>query len=307
MLRYCFGRLVSLIPIAIGVVTLVALMARVVPGDPVDTILSEYATKEDKDELRAQLGLDKPALTQLFDYYGQLLKGDLGTSLIKRKPVNGLIAERIWPTTQLAVFAIIVAILIALPLGILSALFAGKILDYVAMGFALLGIAVPNFWLGSMLVLVFAIELDVLPVSERTDWRSYILPAFTMGIALAAILTRMTRNSMLDTFKEDFVRTARAKGNNEFVVVAKHVLRNAALPLVTILGLQFGVILTGAVITESIFDWPGLGTLVLEAVKSRDYPVIQGCVLMFSATYLVVNLATDLAYALIDPRIKIAN
>jgi peptide/nickel transport system permease protein len=218
--------------------------------------------------------------------------------------VTELIAERVQPTVELAVVSLIVALCLSIPLGIVSALKAGKPLDYTAMGFALLGVAIPNFWLGPMLVLLFSLELGWLPVSERGGALSYVLPAITLGTALAAILSRMTRNSMLDNMKEDYVRTARAKGNPERTVIGKHVFRNAALPLVTIVGLQFGVLLTGAIITERIFDWPGLGSLILDGINNRDYPVVQGCVLVFSATYLIVNLVTDLSYALVDPRIK---
>jgi peptide/nickel transport system permease protein len=196
--------------------------------------------------------------------------------------------------------------MLSLPLGIVSAVRAGRPVDFAAMGFALTGIAVPNFWLGPMLVLLFSLKLGWLPVSERDSAGSYVLPALTLGIALAAMLSRMTRNSMLDNLKEDYVRTARAKGNPEGTVVLKHVLRNAALPLVTVAGLQFGVLLTGAIITERIFDWPGLGSLILDGINNRDYPVVQGCVLVFSFTYLLVNLLTDLVYGFVDPRIKIA-
>jgi peptide/nickel transport system permease protein len=252
------------------------------------------------------MGLVRPFVEQLGSYYVQIAHGHLGDSLIYRKPVETMIASRIQPTLELACLAMIVAICLSLPIGIISALRQGRLTDYTAMGFALTGIAVPGFWLGPMLVLFFSLKLGILPVSERGSWDSYVLPALTLGIPLSAMLSRMTRNSMLDNLKEDFVRTARAKGTRERVVVLKHVLRNAALPLVTILGLQFGALLTGAIITERIFDWPGLGSLILDGINNRDYPLVQGCVLVFSATYLVVNLLTDLSYALVDPRIKSA-
>lgn len=307
MLAFCLRRILGIIPIGFGVITLVALITHIVPGDPVDAILGQYATQEDKEKLTKELGLDKPLPIQLLTYYESLARGDLGKSLLSQRPVASLIGERIRPTMELALCAIIVAILVSVPLGIISALNAGKPLDFLAMGFSLIGVAMPNFWFGSMLILIFSIQLDLLPVSERGGWQTYVLPSLTMGIALSAVLCRMTRNNVLDTLKEDYVRTARAKGNREYVVIGKHVLRNAALPLITIIGLQFGVLLTGAVITEVIFDWPGLGTLILEAVRTRDYPIIQGCVLMFACTYLFVNLATDLLYAFVDPRIKIAS
>lgn len=303
--QYIFKRLFALVPVALGVVTLVALLAHIVPGDPVDSILGEYATHEEKQKLRSELELDQPIIVQIGSYFKKIVLGDLGRSLLTQKDVTSLIAERFPATAQLAVLAVLTAIAISLPLGILSAVFAGRFIDYVAMTFALLGIATPGFWLGSMMILVFSLKLDLLPVSGRDGWQTYILPSLTMGTALASILSRMTRNSMLDVLKEDYVRTARAKGAHEFLVVCKHAFRNAALPLVTVIGLQFGVVLTGAVITEVVFDWPGLGSLLLEGVRTRDYPIIQGCVLVFSSTYLLVNLLTDIVYAMVDPRIKL--
>jgi len=293
-----------MIPVGLGVVAIVSMLIHFVPGNPEDTILGPYATDAEKTALREDLGLDQPFAQQLVDYYKKILKGDLGDSLLLRKPVTTLIAERIQPTIELAFISMLVAVAIAIPLGIISALRVGGPIDFAAMGVALLGIAIPNFWLGPMMILFFSLQLGWLPVSERTGFTSYILPAITLGTALASILSRMTRNSMLDNMKEDFVRTARAKGNKEKTVVLKHILRNAALPLVTVVGLQFGVLLTGAIITERIFDWPGLGSLILEGINNRDYPVVQGCVLLFSGTYLLVNLITDITYAAVDPRIK---
>lgn len=304
MLSFILRRLLALIPVGLGVVAIVSLLILAVPGDPADTILGPYATLEEKTALKKDLGLDLPVYSQVGNYYKQISQGSLGTSLIYRKPVTSLIAERIQPTVELALISLIVAILISLPLGILSAIKQGHIIDYSAMGFALAGVAIPNFWLGPMLILLFSVELAWLPVSERGSWSSYVLPALTLGTALAAALSRMTRNSVLDNMKEDYVRTARAKGNVERIVIGKHVLRNAALPMVTVVGLQFGVLLTGAIITERIFDWPGLGSLILDGINNRDYPLVQGCVLTFSASYLLVNLLTDVTYAIVDPRIK---
>ncbi len=306
MLTFVLRRLLALVPVGLGVIAVVSMLIHAVPGDPADTILGPYATQEEKVQLNKDMGLDRPFVEQLGSYYMQIARGHLGDSLIYRKPVETLIAGRIRPTMELACLAMIVAICCSLPLGILSALKQGTLTDFTAMGFALTGIAVPNFWLGPMLVLIFSLRLGFFPVSERGDWSSYVLPAMTLGIPLSAMLSRMTRNSMLDNLKEDFVRTARAKGVRESAVVLKHVLRNASLPLVTIAGLQFGALLTGAIITERIFDWPGLGSLILDGINNRDYPLVQGCVLVFSATYLMVNLLTDLSYALVDPRIKTA-
>lgn len=304
MIAFILRRIFALIPVGLGVVAVVSMLIHAVPGDPADAMLGPYATEQEKLQFRKDLGLDRPFVAQLGTYYAKIAQGDLGTSLIYRKPVTSLIAERVQPTAELAVAAMLVALAVALPLGILSALRQGRPLDYTAMGFALVGVAIPNFWLGPMMILVFAIHLGWLPVSERGALASYVLPSLTLGIALAAILSRMTRNSVLDNLREDYVRTARAKGNSEASIIGKHVLRNASLPLVTIVGLQFGVLLTGAIITERIFDWPGLGSLILDGINNRDYPLVQGCVLVFSATYLLVNLLTDMSYALIDPRIK---
>ena len=307
MLLFLLRRILTLIPVTIGVVTAVALLIHVVPGDPADMMLGPFATASDKAQLHRELGLDQSFAVQLWTYLVNVFHGDLGKSLVYNKPVISLIALRWWPTAQLAILALVVALSISLPLGIISALRAGKPLDYAAMALAMTGIAIPNFWLGPMLVLLFSLKLGWLPVSERGSAASYVLPALTLGIALAAILSRMTRNSMLDHLREDYARTARAKGNKESTVILKHVLRNAALPLITVVGLQFGVLLTGAIITERIFDWPGLGTLILEGINNRDYPLVQGCVLVFSCTYLLVNLLTDLTYAFVDPRIQVGD
>ena len=304
MLVFIARRIFALLPVACGVVLVVSLLIHVVPGDPSDAILGPYATQVEKLQLQQQLGLDRPFAAQLLRYFARLTHGDLGDSLIYHKPVGALIAGRMLPTLQLAVTAMIVAICFSLPLGIISALNKGKPLDLLAMTLAMTGIAIPNFWLGPMMVLLFSIKLGWLPVSEQAGPSSYVLPSLTLGIALAAILSRMTRNSMLDHLHEDYARTARAKGARESVVVLKHVLRNAALPLITIIGLQFGVLLTGTIITERIFDWPGLGSLILDGINNRDYPLVQGCMLVFSFTYLMVNLLTDLSYALVDPRLK---
>ncbi len=304
MLHAILKRILGVIPTAFGVITLVGLLIHAVPGDPTDTVLGPMATEVEREALRKDLGIDGSIGEQLWTYYGRVLKGDLGKSLIYQKPVDQMILSKIGPTVELAILALSVAMIVSLPLGIISAINAGKPLDYAAMAFALTGVAIPNFWLGPMLVLLFSIEWQLLPVSERGGFTSYILPASTLGIALAAMLSRMTRTSMLENLKADYVRTAKAKGVHPKIVILKHVLRNACLPLVTIIGLQFGVLLTGAIITERIFDWPGMGSLILEGINNRDYPVVQGCVLVFSLTYLFVNLLTDLTYVLVDPRIK---
>ncbi len=303
---YIAKRLASLIPVGLGVLLIVAFMIHLVPGDPVDAILGDYASQDDKNSLRHALGLDLPVPQQLAAYVQDVARGDLGSSLIFHKPVTQLLLERMPATVELAICSLLVALAISIPLGVISAVKAGSSIDIVAMTFAVSGVAIPTFWLGPLLILLFSIELGWLPVSERGSWQSYILPSLSMGTALAAALSRMTRNSMLETLKEDFIRTARAKGCSEFRVIMQHAFRNASLPLVTVIGLQFGVLLTGAIITERIFDWPGLGSLLIEGIGTRDYPVVQGCVLVFSSSYLLVNLLTDLTYSLVDPRIRLS-
>lgn len=305
MLAFLIRRLLYLIPVAFAVVTLVSLIIHAIPGDPVDIMAGPYATQEDRNVLKEKLGLDKPLFVQLTRYYGQVITFDLGRSLLMQKSVSKLLKERLSATIELATLSLAVALIISLPLGTLSALKSGKTLDTVAMAFSLLGVCIPTFCMGPLLVLFFSIKLGWLPVSERSGWESYVLPSLTLGIAMAAILSRMTRTSVLSTIREDFVRTARAKGASEWAVVCKHVMRNSLLPLITIISMQFGALMTGAIITERVFDWPGLGTLMLDAIASRDYPVVQGCVLLFSASYLIVNLAADIASAAADPRIKI--
>jgi len=280
-------------------------MIHLIPGDPIDRILGDFASSEAKETLRAQLGLNLTLFQQLYRFFSDLAHGDLGQSLIYNRSVTSLILERLPSTIELAISSLFLALCIGIPLGTLSAVYKDKVQDQFAMTFSLLGISVPNFWLGPMLILLFAIKLDLLPVSEKTGLSSFILPSLTIGTALAAIISRMTRNTLLDTLGEDYIRTAKAKGVRPIFVVLKHALRNAALPIVTIVGLQFGVLLTGAVVTEKIFDWPGIGSLILEALGNRDYPLVQGCVLMFSAIYLLVNLFTDLFYKFIDPRVKL--
>jgi peptide/nickel transport system permease protein len=303
--RYIGNRIIALIPVAAGVLLFVSLMTRMVPGDPVDVILGEYASETDKAALRQSLGLDRSFASQFTTYAGNVLQGDLGKSYLYGKPVTAMIKERFPATLRLATWAMITSILLSLPLGIISALKKNKWQDYLAMTTAMLGIALPNFWLGPLLILIFSLYLDLLPVSGNETWQNYILPSITMGTALAASLSRMTRNSMLECLHEDYTRTARAKGCPEWRVIWIHTLRNAALPIVTIIGLQFGVLLTGAIITEKVFDWPGVGSLMLEAIQSRDYPVVQGCVLIFASIYLLVNLVTDIVYSLVDPRISV--
>ncbi len=302
---FLLSRLSSALLASLGVVLLVFFLIHLVPGDPVDVMLGESARPADRTALRVSLGLDQPLPQQLGGYFSGLLRLDLGLSLYKRRPVSQLLAERIPATLELASAALLTALLLALPLGILAALKRGQGWDWGAMGFSMLGAAIPNFWLGPLLILLFSLWLGWTPVSGRDGISSLILPALTLGTSLAAILARMVRSSLLEVLGEDFVRTARAKGLSEWRVVWHHALRNAWLPVLTLIGLQLGALLGGAVVTEVVFDWPGIGSLLIDAIQQRDYPVVQGCVLLISLTYVSVNTLTDLVYAWVDPRIRL--
>jgi peptide/nickel transport system permease protein len=304
MIDFLLSRLFSALLVMLGVVCLVFLLIHLVPGDPVDVMLGESARPADRQVLRTTLGLDRPLVNQLADYFGGLTRLDLGRSIHSKQTVVELLAQRIPATLQLALAALACALLIALPLGLLAAVRRGEAWDWGAMGFSLLGVSIPNFWLGPVLILVFSLWLGWTPVSGRESLASLILPAITLGTAFAAILARMIRSSLLEVLGEDYVRTARAKGLSEVRVVWGHAMRNAWLPVVTSIGLQLGALLGGAVVTEIVFDWPGVGSLMIEAIQKRDYPVVQGCVLFVSLAYVLVNTATDLTYGLFDPRIR---
>jgi peptide/nickel transport system permease protein len=297
-------RLLASAGVIAGVALLTFLLLHLVPGDPVEAMLGESATPADRAALRAELGLDAPLPFQLARYAAALVRLDLGQSLVSRRPVGELIAERFPATLQLAAAALGLAIAVAVPLGVLAARRRGGSADQAAMGLALLGMSVPTFWLGPLLMLVFAVWLGWTPISGREGIDSLILPAATLGTGMAAVLARMTRASLLETLGEDYIRTARAKGLSEARVVWRHGLRNAALPVVTVLGMQLGALLGGAVITETVFSWPGIGSLLVESIQRRDYPVVQGCVLLVSVTYVLVNTATDALYAWLDPRVR---
>jgi len=266
-------------------------------------MLGETATPTDLESLRNALGLDQPLLTQWWLYITNLLQGDLGISLYSKEPILDILLERFPATLELAIAGLLVAVLLALPLGSIAALRKDTIYDNSAMVFSLLGVSIPNFWLGPMLILLFSLMLGWLPVSGREGALSLILPAITLGTALAAILARMVRSTLLEVLNEDYIRTARAKGLSESAVVIYHALRNASLPIITVLGLQLGTLLGGAVITEIIFAWPGIGQLTIESIERRDYPLVQACILLISLSYVLVNTLTDLLYAWLDPRV----
>jgi peptide/nickel transport system permease protein len=309
------------------VVSLVTLLIELVPGDPAVAVLGEQATPEQFAQFRLKHGLDRPPFFFSFprdnsgarhfvwhgpdnrytDYWRALLHGDMGLSFRNDRPVRDLILERYPATIELAIVALLVAVVIAIPLGVVAGTHRGSWIDNAASVLALLGISLPSFVIGPMLVYVFAVKLGWLAPSGRFDWSDIILPSFTLGAALSAILTRMVRSSVIEELGEDYVRTARAKGLPERTVVYKHVLKNGLIPVVTILGLQLGILLAGAIITEKIFGWPGLGLLLVEdGIGKRDYRVVQGCVLVISMTYIIANMLTDTVYRWLDPRIRVS-
>lgn len=304
MLNYLYRRCISATIVILGVTTLVFLLIHIVPGDPVEAMLGESAQFADKEALRTALGLNEPLHLQWLNFMARLVHFDLGSSLYSRREISGLLAERIPPTLLLACTSIFISVLIAFPLGVLAAVYNGSRWDFVAMTFSILGISIPNFWMGPLLIMVFSLWLGWFPVSGMSGVSSLVLPAFTLGSALAALLSRMIRSSLLEVLHEDYIRAARARGLSWFTVVLRHGLPNAALPIITVLGMQFGALLAGAVITETIFSWPGIGQLTIDAIQKRDYPVVQACVLLISLTYVMVNLLTDIAYAYLDPRVR---
>ena len=299
-----FKRLVGILPVVFGVLVLTFLLVHLVPGDPVEVMLGESATSADRSVLRAELGLDQPLPLQFADYLTKLIHGDFGVSIHSHAPIASLLADRIPATARLALLSLAIALAIGLPLGIVAALNHRRWPDRAATLSALTLSAMPHFWLGPLLMLVFALWLGWLPVSGMDNGVSILLPALTLASGLAAILTRMTRASLLEVLNEDFVRTARAKGLPERIVILRHAMKAALLPVVTVVGLQLGSLLAGTVITETVFGWEGVGRLLVESIEKRDYPVTQACVLAIALTYVLVNLLTDLLYSRLDPRVR---
>jgi peptide/nickel transport system permease protein len=304
MLAYTARRLVMTLPVLFGVATLVFALLHLVPGDPAVTMLGESASVEDVRALRTKLGLDRPLAAQYRSYLTGALRGDLGVSFRFGTPVTREIATRVPQTLLLAASAMVVATVLALPLGVLAAVFKGRAPDRIAMTLAVIGLSLPAFWLGPLLALVLGVELGLLPVAGYGSWAHLVLPSLTLGFALAALLARMTRTTLLDELRELYVLAARARGASQWRAVVVHALRNSLIPVVTVMGLQFGAVLTGSIITETIFAWPGIGRLLITAINSRDYPVVQGCILWIAVIYVGVNLATDLVYGWLDPRIR---
>jgi len=294
----------SLFVVIFGVLILTFSLIHLVPGDPVEVMLGESVTQADRNALREELGLDQPLIRQFGHYLADISQGDFGKSIHTKTPIIELIKTRYPATLKLAFLSLLIGLLIGVPLGIYVALKAGQWQDFVITIISVRLSAMPAFWLGPILMLVFAVWLGWLPVSGMDNSASIVLPAFTLGLGLSAILTRMTRTSLLEVLNEDFIRTARAKGVTETTVILRHALRAALLPIITIVGLQMGSLLAGAVITETIFSWDGIGRLLVESIEKRDYPVTQACVLVVALSYVLVNLLTDTIYKLVDPRVK---
>ena len=305
MIRHLLLRLLFTLPALWLILTMVFLLVHIVPGDPVQQMLGEGARAEDLEQLRHALGLDRPLLVQYGRYLTGLVRGDWGQSFRFQRPVLGAVLERYPATLELALAGMLVCVAIGIPAGVLAAHRRGHMADRAVGFFTLLGLSVPNFALGPLLILLFSIQLGWLPVSGREGLASLLLPAVTLGAALAAILTRMVRSSMIEELSSDYVRTARAKGLPESAVLFRHAFRNALIPIVTILGLQFGTLLAGTIVTESIFSWPGIGRLAVQAIAARDYPLLQGCILLIAFSYVLVNLVTDFIYVLADPRVRL--
>ena len=304
MKAFIIRRFFTMIPVLFGVITLVFFIIHLTPGDPVEIMLGETASQADIEELRAELGLDKPVLTQYLSFIGGVLTFDLGKSLFTKKGVVESIAERYGATLELALSSMALALLLAIPLGVVAAARKDSAIDQGAMTLSLLGVSMPSFWIGPLLIIVFAIDLGWFPVSGRSGFASLILPSITLGTAMAAILSRLTRSTMIEALGEDYITTAKSKGVSGYAILFKHALANALLPVVTAAGLQLGALLAGAIITETIFAWPGIGRLTIQAITARDYPLAQGCVLAISMSYVFVNMLVDIAYAIVDPRIR---
>ena len=304
MTRYIIRRLLVTIPVLIIVTIAIFAMVRLVPGDPARMVASIEASTEQVELIRARLGLDKPPVTQYFIFMGQLFQGDMGTGLRSGLPVTDLLKHRLLNTILLSSISMLIASVVGIATGITSGVKQYSVFDYSATLLVLVGIAVPVFWLGLLLILVFSLRLDWLPATGMGSWRHLILPAISQAAAVTAFITRMTRSGLLDVIHQDYIRTARAKGLTERVVILRHALKNALIPVVTIIGMMAAHLFGGAVLVETVFAWPGIGSLLVEAILARDYPIVQGVILVFSAIFLLINLVVDISYAYLDPRIR---
>jgi peptide/nickel transport system permease protein len=309
---YIVRRLLALVPVALVVATVAFVLIHLAPGDPASVIAGPDASRDDVQRIERQLGLDAPLPVQLVRWYGRLIQGDLGQSIFLRKPVTDAILDRVEPTLLLTVAAILIAIVIGVPAGVIAARHHNKATDQVLMVLALLGVSIPNFLLGLLFILFFSVWLGWFPVAGYSPleygWlktvRSLVLPAFALGLVQSALIARIARSSMLDVLREQFITAGRAKGLGERAVIYKHAFKNALIPTMTIIGISFAILISGAVVVETVFNIPGLGRLIISAVLRRDYPVIQGVVLCIAGVYMLINLAVDLSYLIVDPRVK---
>ncbi len=304
MTRYLIRRVLVSIPTVFLVVTLVFLAFRVIPGDPAQMYAGEQATRETLEQVRKELGLDKPVHVQYVEYLKNLARGDLGRSYITRRPVIVEISTRFANTVKLSLAAISLAVVTGLTMGLIAAVKQERFWDYLFSILALVGISTPVFWLALILMYIFSLRLHILPTAGNQTWKHYLMPTFCLSVYSIAFITRMTRSALLEVFGEDYVRTARAKGLPERMVLLRHILRNALIPITTVVGLRFGYMLGGAVVTETVFAWPGMGRLLVTAVEQRDIPIVQGVLLVFGTAFVLINLVVDILYSVIDPRIR---
>lgn len=304
MARYCIKRILGTIPLVLVISFLIFMFIHMIPGDPARLVAGPEATKEDVLVIREQLGLDKPLLVQYKDYMKGLVTGDLGNSIKNGKTVAQTIGPRFKPTIMLTISSMIWASIVGIALGVLSAVFRGKAMDYLGMLIAISGISIPGFWLGLELMQIFSVSLKLLPTAGLDSWKSYILPSITMGAGIMAVLARFTRSTMLESMREDYVRTARAKGLKESLVIMRHAFKNSLIEIITVGGLQIGGLLSGSVMAETVFSIPGLGRLLVESINFRDYKVVQALLLFFAVEYIVINLIVDLLYGVINPKVR---
>ncbi|MCZ6858527.1 MAG: ABC transporter permease [Gemmatimonadetes bacterium] len=304
MTGYVIRRLLQIVPVLIGITLVAFLVFYFTPGDPVALMLGEIGTPEVEAQLRVSLGLDQPAYLQYLRFLGGLVQGDLGTSYLSRLPVTTTLWPALWATFQLTTSALLVAILIGVPVGVLAAVKRARFLDYFSMSFAVAGVSAPVFWTGMLFIYLFSLKLRWFPAGGSESVSSIVLPMFTLGIFCAGFLARMTRSCMLEVLGQDYIRTARAKGLSETIVLAKHAFRNAAIPIVTVVGLQFGSLMGGSILTETVFAWPGIGRVVIQAIFQRDAPTVQGGIVIIGTMFSLINLAVDLLYAKLDPSIR---
>ncbi len=305
LLQYIIKRILEMIPILVVVSIIIFLFTHLIPGDPARLVAGKDASLEEVNIIRSELGLDKPIVEQYITYMGNLFQGDLGTSLKTGMPITSMFAHRIMPSIYLTLASMVWALVFGLIIGTLAAIYKNKWPDYIGTVTAVSGISMPGFWLGLILIQIFSVQLGWFPTGGAESWKSYVLPSITLGAGIMSMLARFTRSSLLETLKEDYIRTGRAKGLKESVVIPKHALRNSLIPVVTIAGLQFGFLLGGSVVVETVFSFPGMGRLLVDSISFRDYPVIQAELLLFSFQFIVVNLIVDILYSILNPKIRL--